>query len=101
MEPNTPSVQEFETDLHISAAILDIVSLPAKSKKVIQVYLSQAGNEFVIANLCHQTTQFALDIGFSKGEKVTFFTKGEGNVHLHGYFVPEDKDGNRYKLFNC
>lgn len=97
MNPNQPDVQHFETDLHVSAAVLDIESLLKSSKKGVQVWVQNESGEHLIANLCRQTTQIPLDIGFSKEEDLTFFTKGgPGIVHLHGYFVAEDNEEKRY-----
>lgn len=95
LERNEKSVQNFATDLHISAVVLDLESLPTNAKKGVQVWVEHENKQYLITNLCRQTSQFTLDIGFSKGERVTFFTKGQGNVHLHGYFVPEDDNENR------
>lgn len=95
MDQNVQCVQHFETDLHISAAVLDVESLPASCKKGIQVWLECGNRQHLITNLCRQTKQCTLDIGFSKGESVVFSTKGQGSVHLHGYFVPDDENENK------
>lgn len=104
LKPNIRYTQHFETDLHVSAAVLDVESLNKNSKKGVQVWTEKQNDEHLIVNLCRQTTQFPLDIGFSKGERVEFFTKGgPGTVYLHGYFVPEDDEGiinrTRFELF--
>lgn len=91
--------ENFATDVHVSAAVLDALSLPKNSKKDVQVWVEKPNGETLIANLCRETKQIPLDIGFSKSENVTFFTKGEsGTVYLHGYFVSDDEgsDGKRY-----
>lgn len=99
LEPNEQYKQNFATDLHISGAVLDVESLSANSKKGVQVWVEYESKQHLITNLGRQTPQFTLDIGFSKGERVTFFTKGPGNVHLHGYFVPDD-DVENEKLYD-
>lgn len=81
--------QTLETDLHISGVVLDLESLSSNSKKAVQVWIGSDGKNHLIANLCKQTSQFLLDIGLSKDEKVIFFKKGMGNVYFHGYLVPD------------
>lgn len=94
MEPNGQCEQHFGTDLHVSAAVLDVESLPPNSKKGVQCWVEYGGKSNLITNLSRAIPQFSLDIGFSKGETVIFHTKGQGNVYLHGYFVSDGDDEN-------
>lgn len=89
MGSNVQCGQKFSFDLHVSAAVLDMISY-GNSKKVVQVWVQNGDKEHLIANLDRQTPQFSLDIGFSQGENVTFSTKGPGDVHLHGYYLLDD-----------
>lgn len=101
MNPNKRCDEVFATDVHVSAAVLDIESLPKSSKKGVQLWIENQKGAHLIANLCRQTTQVGLDIGFSKEENVTFFTKGEsGTVYLNGYFAPEDADENDVERYS-
>lgn len=90
MQANGSCRQEFSTDLHVSAVVLDVDSIPTNNKKGVQLWIEHKDSQILVANLSRQTPQVALDIGFSKDEKVVFITKGEGDIHLHGYFAPED-----------
>lgn len=83
-------MHHFSTDVHLSGAVLDTEKLQPNSKKTIQLWIEHDNKETLIGNLCRNTSQIALDIGFSKNEKVIFSVKGVGNVHLHGYFVPDE-----------
>lgn len=100
MQPNEPSKQRFPSDLHISAAVLDVEALTPNAKKGAQLWIEHHGNQTLIANLCRQASQCVLDIGFSKNEEVIFSIKGQGVVHLHGYFAPDDEIENveRYNI---
>lgn len=97
--PNKIQPVHFRKDVHLSAAILDIDSVPTKSKKTTQVLVAKEGKSedpfedgLLIANLCRQNSQFPLDIGFSEGERVCFAIKGVATaiVHLSGYEIQEE-----------
>lgn len=93
-------MQRFATDLHVSAAVLDVESLPKNSKKGVQLWFENEIGMHLVCNLSHQTPQFGLDIGFSKSECVTFYTKGgPGTVYLHGYYVPDECEENDEKRY--
>lgn len=89
--------------MHLSAAILDLNSVPANSKQTTQVLVAKEDESedpfedgLLIANLCRQNSQFPLDIGFSAGEHVSFAIKGCSTaiVHLSGYQDENMDDGN-------
>ena len=54
------------------------------------------GKEATKFVLCHLTPnkceQWAMDLGFSADEDVTFFLTGKTPVHLTGFFDDEDED---------
>ena len=56
----------------------------------------QVGKEATKFVLCHLTPnkceQWAMDLGFSADEDVTFFLTGKTPVHLTGFFEDEDED---------
>lgn len=85
MKAEEPVSLVLDSDVHVSGAVLDVESV--NSKKGTQLWCSSNGKEHLIVNLCKTTTQFAVDIGLSKGEEITFYVKGQGTVHLHGYNI--------------
>ncbi|XP_031636136.1 uncharacterized protein LOC116349023 isoform X1 [Contarinia nasturtii] len=78
-------------DLHLSTILLDCEMLPSSYKKMTQVWVDFNKKEHLIANLCRQTSQLAIDIGFIKGESVSFFVKGDGDVYINGYITNDNE----------
>ncbi|XP_074650045.1 46 kDa FK506-binding nuclear protein-like [Tubulanus polymorphus] len=81
--------QTVEYSYHISMAALEY---DPDMKGAVSVMIQHEKAEFLLCTLQHgKLQQQTLDLNFTEGEEVTFFTKGTGNVHLSGYLVEDDK----------
>lgn len=76
--------------MHLSTTIFDVDTVPANSKKTTQLWVDFEGSDHLIAVVSRLIPQVSLDVGFAKDSKVTFFVKGEGEVHLNGYEGPKE-----------
>ena len=69
-------------------AVLDLNGLDAN--EAVSVNVQVEGSDFILCNLNKATSQAHLDLIFSEGEKIKFYTTGKGNVHLTGYTIPDE-----------
>lgn len=74
---------------HISNATLDLSTIDSDNS-VIQVWVHTDESDHLLCNLSKQASQVPLDLAFTVGEVVAFYSKGSGTVHLNGYILPED-----------
>ncbi|KAL4227672.1 hypothetical protein ACF0H5_013108 [Mactra antiquata] len=85
-----------EQSFHISMAALQASSDSDshKGKDNVSVMIASQNSEYLLCNLnSRNATQQPLDLNFSQGEEVKFFTVGPGTVHLTGYIVDDDDLG--------
>lgn len=73
----------------MSQATLD-TSTVDDEKSVVQVWVTIDGVDHLIANVSGRASHVAMDVTFTEGELVGFYSKGTGTVHLNGYLLPED-----------
>lgn len=90
MKTNKRYSQSVTKAFHVSQATLDVGSTGGDSDAIVQVWLHTDGTNHLLGNLSKQTSQVSLDLAFTDGETVAFFSKGTGTVHLSGYLLPED-----------
>lgn len=83
--------QVVQKGFHISHATLDVASGDS-GEEITQVWVQADDANHLLCNLDKQTSHVALDLAFSEGETIAFFSKGAGIVHLTGYLIPEDPD---------
>lgn len=77
---------------HVSHAALDVNTVESKDA-VVQVWVHTDESDHLLCNLNKTTSQVPLDLAFTEGETVAFYSKGAGTVHLNGYILPEDEFG--------
>lgn len=73
----------------MSQATLDSSTLDENNENIVQLWLHTDGTNHLLCNLNKQTSQVPLDLAFTEGESVAFFSKGAGTVHLSGYLLPD------------
>lgn len=73
----------------MSQATLD-TSTVGDEKSVVQVWVTIDDVDHLIANVSGRASHVAMDVTFTEGESVAFYSKGTGTVHLSGYLLPED-----------
>lgn len=69
-------------------AVLDLETVTGS--EAVSVNVQVEGGNFILCNLSKTNPQTNLDLIFSEGEKIKFFTTGKGNVHLTGYTMPDE-----------
>lgn len=65
-------------------------------KSIVQVWVTIDEVDHLIANLSGRVSHVTMDVTFTEGESVAFYSKGTGTVHLTGYLLPEDDLGMGY-----
>lgn len=75
---------------HVSSAALDV--LADGTDGVVQLWVNADDSNHLVCNLDKKTPQVPLDIVFSEGEAISFFSKGNGTIYLTGNLLPEDPD---------
>lgn len=74
--------------LHVSNAALGL-----NSKGKTAVYAKVQGKEYILTHLTSGSVEHTtLDLYFRDDQEVTFGVKGEGEVHLSGYFEPSQEE---------
>lgn len=94
LEPGKRYSTTVDKAFHVSMAALDCSSVKTESE-VLSVMLeeSESAVPFILCNLNKgKMMQSVLDLNFMTGDRVTFFCKGNGIVHLSGYIVPDDDE---------
>lgn len=92
MKTNKRYSQCVTKGFHVSQATLDL-STNNESDSVVQVWLNTDDTNHLLCNLNSQSSQVPLDLAFTEGESVAFYSKGNGTVHLSGYLMPDDEYG--------
>ncbi|XP_014244668.1 46 kDa FK506-binding nuclear protein [Cimex lectularius] len=95
LDPGKRYSTTVDKSFHVSMAALDCTTLKTDDD-VLSVMLEEGESTvpFILCNLQKQKAlQCALDLNFLTGDRITFFCKGNGVVHLSGYIVPEDEFG--------
>jgi len=82
--------QSVSKAFHVSHATLDIESSPLADNANVQVWINTVDGNHLLCNLTKKQFQTTLDLAFSEGETIAFFSKGAGSVHLTGFLLPED-----------
>lgn len=62
----------------------------------VAVKVQVEGGDFIICHLAKERPQSNLDLIFSEGEKIKFYTVGKGCVHLTGYSLPDETLGEEF-----
>lgn len=91
MKTNKRYSQQVTKPFHVSQAVLDLATLN-EPNAVIQVWANIDDTDHLIANVSKSLSHVILDLTFTEGESVAFYSKGTGTVHLSGYLLP-DEDG--------
>lgn len=58
---------------------------------IVQVWVHTDDSDHLLCNLSKHIPQVPLELAFTEGETVAFYSKGAGTVHLNGYILPEDE----------
>lgn len=91
LKTNKRYSQRVTKAFHVSQATLDLKSISGNdSDDVVQVWLYTDDSNHLLANVSRQQSHVQLDLAFTEGETVAFYSKGTGTVHLSGYLLPED-----------
>lgn len=91
LKANKRYSQQIVKAFHVSQATLDLNTLN-DSDGTVQVWLNTDDTDHLIANVSKQTSHVQLDLAFTEGETVSFYSKGNGTVHLSGYLIPDNND---------
>lgn len=93
LKTNKRYSQQVTKGFHVSQATLDLKTVnPNDSDGIVQVWLNTDDADHLLANVSRQQPHVQLDLAFTEGETVAFYSKGTGTVHLSGYLFPEDDD---------
>lgn len=93
MKANKRYSQRVTKAFHVSQATLDTNTI-GDEKSMVQVWVTIDDVDHLIANVSGRSSHVTMDIIFTEGESVAFYSKGTGTVHLAGYLLPEDDMGN-------
>ncbi|XP_017054708.1 39 kDa FK506-binding nuclear protein [Drosophila ficusphila] len=88
MKPERKYSQTIIKSFHISGVALD------KGQEA-KLYLAAEKQEYIVATVTKAIPQVALDLNFSKGDRIMFYTAGDASVSLLGYLhdiESEDED---------
>lgn len=89
LKTNKRYSQRVTKAFHVSQATLDTSTIDDE-KSVVQIWVTIDDAEHLIGNISGRTSHLAMDVTFTEGESVAFYSKGTGTVHLTGYLLPED-----------
>lgn len=93
LKTNKRYSQQVTKAFHVSQAVLDLGSVnPNDSDAIVQIWLNTDETDHLLANVSRQTSHVRLDLAFTEGETVSFYSKGHGTVHLSGYLLPDEDD---------
>lgn len=99
LKTNKRYSQQVTKAFHVSQATLDLNTLnPNDSDAIVQVWLHTDETDHLLANVSRQTSHVRLDLAFTQGETVAFYSKGNGTVHLSGYLLPDDDDFGEFSM---
>ncbi|EDV48997.1 39 kDa FK506-binding nuclear protein [Drosophila erecta] len=94
MKPERKYSQTIIKSFHISGVALD------KGQEA-KLYLAAEKQEYIVATVTKAIPQVALDLNFSKGDRIMFYTAGDASVSLLGYLHDidsEDEDDDEFTL---
>ncbi|XP_043656220.1 39 kDa FK506-binding nuclear protein [Drosophila teissieri] len=94
MKPERKYSQTIIKSFHISGVALD------KGQEA-KLYLAAEKQEYIVATVTKAIPQVALDLNFSKGDRIMFYTAGDASVSLLGYLHDidsEDEDDEEFTL---
>ncbi|EDW65167.1 39 kDa FK506-binding nuclear protein [Drosophila virilis] len=83
MKPYCKYTQQVTKAFHISSVAID-------EGEYAKLYMTIKNEKYVVATLSHGTPQTALDLNFSKGERVVLESMGNATICLLGYSYPTD-----------
>ncbi|GIX83127.1 FK506-binding protein 4 [Caerostris darwini] len=91
--------QIVERRFHISMAALDPAG--TLSSHFVSLLVERGGSEYLLCSL-HKESQLQvnLDLFFDVGEEVSFSLRGQGTVHLSGYYIHDLNDKTNLKNAN-
>lgn len=92
LKTNKRYSQRVTKAFHVSQATLDVHTLNSEDD-VVQVWVNIDDTDHLIANMSRPTSHVAMDLTFTEGESVAFYSKGAGTVHLSGYLMPDEDFG--------
>lgn len=93
LKANKRYSQQVTKGFHISHATLDLKTINANdSDGIVQVWLNTDDADHLLANVSRQNSHVSLDLAFTEGESVSFYSKGSGTVHLSGYLLVDEDD---------
>ncbi|XP_033633660.1 uncharacterized protein LOC117295239 isoform X1 [Asterias rubens] len=95
IEPGKHYTQTVDESFHVSMAALETrdVASPERDKvKMTQLMVQHDKAEFLVCTLSYASNIFQqyLDLNFTEGEEVTFFSEGRATIHLTGYLVRDE-----------
>ncbi|XP_052857000.1 39 kDa FK506-binding nuclear protein [Drosophila gunungcola] len=85
MKPERKYSQTIIKSFHISGVALD------KGQEA-KLYLAAEKQEYIVATVTKAIPQVALDLNFSKGDRIMFHTAGDASVSLLGYLHDIDSE---------
>lgn len=56
-----------------------------------QIWVKKGQHEYLLATLSKEIPQAKIELAIGSDEEIAFYTVGEGNVHLTGFYIPERK----------
>lgn len=97
LEPTQPYIDEVTQAYHISQVASDIVG-----RERINIWMEKESKKYLLASLNKAIPNCPLDITFSRGDKITFYTSGGNyNVYLTGFLIPDDISNSiRYRMIS-
>lgn len=91
LKNNKRYTQTLEKSFHLAQASLDTTT--AASDGDVQLWFANDEQSYLLCTLRKNTViQKSLNLNFAVGDKVTFFSKGNGVIHLSGSLLPEGFD---------
>ncbi|EDX12838.1 39 kDa FK506-binding nuclear protein [Drosophila simulans] len=85
MKPERKYSQTIIKSFHISGVALD------KGQEA-KLYLAAEKQEYIVATVTKAIPQVSLDLNFSKGDRIMFYTAGDASVSLLGYLHDIDSE---------
>lgn len=78
----------MDKPFHVSQATLDLDTSSTESQTSVWAVVNKNAPA-LIANLDDEVSQVRLDLGFGRGDDITFYLKGDNScqVHLTGYYL--------------
>lgn len=92
LKANKRYSQVVQKAFHISHATLDVNNGELGEGDVVQVWIQADDANHLLCNLDKQSSHASLDLAFSEGETIAFYSKGAGVVHLTGFLLLEDNE---------